>query len=272
VVTDDLRHYCRNPRCKMKLAEPVENIHFAFCSPSCHASFYRRHCLVCEQELAPGPDHRKFCKKPRCKSKHRQFPHVYDFPGHSSQKARRASETPIKSGSFWCDKEGRGWRWEVSYERWQVRRDDWEVHRDDYEVRDGDWEIRPDEHRLLDRDGKLVAGFVPAQTGYRIFHPWTGQHADTFEAAKRMAISLALANLPLEPKFAERIARLNELPSDPPQYLLPHTATYLAGLAAVAAGIEAPSIAPDGSPADTDLELRPNLADIDIPTFLLRTS
>jgi hypothetical protein len=161
-----------------------------------------------------------------------------------------------------------GWRWEVSYEHWQVRRDDWEEHRDHYETRDGDWVAREDEYRLLDRDGKLVAGFVPAQTGYRIFHPWTGrlERADTLEDAKRLAISLALANLPLEPGLAARLAKINELPPDPPQHLLPHTATYLADLAAGMAGAEAPSIVPDGAGSlgiATDVDLK-------MPSFLER--
>jgi hypothetical protein len=36
-----LRHHCRNPRCRKKLKEPVENLHKAFCTSGCHFSFYR---------------------------------------------------------------------------------------------------------------------------------------------------------------------------------------------------------------------------------------
>jgi hypothetical protein len=61
----------------------------------------------------------------------------------------------------------------------------------------------------------------------------------------------------LEPKSAERLARLNELPPDPPQTLLPWTATYLAGLAAVKS--EAPSIVPDLPSEGGDLEIPPFL-------------
>jgi hypothetical protein len=37
--------------------------------------------------------------------------------------------------------------------------------------------------------------------------------------------------LPLEPALSARLAKINELPPDPPQHLLPNTATYLEGLA-----------------------------------------
>jgi hypothetical protein len=182
----------------------------------------------------------------------------------ASKSAIETEKLAPLSAPFWRDSTGRGWRWEVREQRWQVRRDDWEEHRDHYQERDGDWVAREDEYRLLDRDGKLVAGFVPDQTGYRIFHPWTGrlQRADTLEDAKRLAISLALANLPLEPALAERLAKLNELPPDPPQHLLPWTATYLAGLAAATSVVEpAPSIVPDAIAAGDPL---------DIPEFLRR--
>jgi hypothetical protein len=66
----------------------------------------------------------------------------------------------------------------------------------------------------------------------------------------------------LEPKSGERLARINELPPDPPQTLLPWTATYLAGLAAVKS--EAPSIVPD--------DARPITDNLEIPAFLRRAA
>jgi hypothetical protein len=39
----NLRHYCR--KCRSKLAEPTDNERQAFCSPGCHASFYRNRLL-----------------------------------------------------------------------------------------------------------------------------------------------------------------------------------------------------------------------------------
>jgi hypothetical protein len=50
-MMSDLRRMCRNPRCRCKLAQPVDNEHHGFCSPGCHAGFYRKHCLVCEQPI-----------------------------------------------------------------------------------------------------------------------------------------------------------------------------------------------------------------------------
>jgi hypothetical protein len=48
-VTTELRHRCRNQRCRCKLPEPVENLHRAFCCRSCFEQFYRTRCLVCEK-------------------------------------------------------------------------------------------------------------------------------------------------------------------------------------------------------------------------------
>src|SRR5262249_36386247 len=45
------KHYCRNPRCRMKLPASVENEHHAFCCRGCHSSFYRSRCLVCEDQM-----------------------------------------------------------------------------------------------------------------------------------------------------------------------------------------------------------------------------
>ena len=44
----EVRHYCRNPKCRSKLKTPVENPREAFCALGCHSAFYRKRCLVCE--------------------------------------------------------------------------------------------------------------------------------------------------------------------------------------------------------------------------------
>jgi hypothetical protein len=244
---NDLRHYCRNPRCKMKLAEPVSNDHHAFCTPGCHTQFYRKRCLVCERPFAEVDEGRsalvgarpirrletrRFCC-PKCAAVYRQSPEIYRFRARTPGAHAVASETPVK----WAFKGGpkSGWRWEAT----------------------------EDEHRLLDRDGEMVAGFVPAQTGYRVFHPVAVplQQADTLEGAKRLAISLALARLPLDQRTADRIAKANELPETLPQNLMAQTERYLAGLAQVWANTS-PSIVPD--------EANPAIDD-EIPAFLVRT-
>jgi hypothetical protein len=89
-----LRHYCRFERCRSRLAAPVENTHRAFCTRSCHSSFYRHRCLVCEKDLPKGPANRKICKSAKCRSEYRRFSHVYHFAGN----VQRPLETSIKSG------------------------------------------------------------------------------------------------------------------------------------------------------------------------------
>jgi hypothetical protein len=39
---EELRHYCRNPRCRSKLPNPIANPREAFCARGCHGSFYRK--------------------------------------------------------------------------------------------------------------------------------------------------------------------------------------------------------------------------------------
>jgi hypothetical protein len=206
------RHYCRNPRCRSKLAEPVDNDRRAFCAPGCHASFYKRRCLVCEKEFAPkarGAPQR-LCKSAKCRAEYRRFPHAYTFCNASVAPtagiAEKGLKTSIKSGSFWRDRQGRGWRWEQF----------------------------GDEHSLSNREEDVQARLIPAGDLYIVrLSPGIDYGVpSSLEDAKRRAISLALARLSLEPKSAERLARINELPPDTPQTLLPWTATYLAGLAA----------------------------------------
>ncbi len=80
-MTDALRHYCRNSRCRTKLREPVENEHAAFCCRGCFEQFYRSRCAVCERDLSRDPMTgeelgRKFCGQ-KCQREHRRFPRVY---------------------------------------------------------------------------------------------------------------------------------------------------------------------------------------------------
>jgi hypothetical protein len=229
-----MRHYCRFDRCRSKLAEPVDNERRAFCTPGCHSSFYRQRCLVCEKPIVGGRENRRFCKGDKCAAKHRQNPEIYRFWGIVSPSQVKASEVPVKWAFKSGVRTGRGWRWDQCGE----------------------------EHWLLDRE-EVLARVIPDGGGQIVrLSPGIDYGVpSTLDDAKRLAISLALARLPLEPKSAERIARINELPPDPPQYLLPHTGTYLAGLAKV--GTESPSIVPD-VPLDGDT--------LDIPAFLVRES
>jgi hypothetical protein len=218
-----MRHYCRNPRCKMKLAEPVDTERRAFCTPGCHASFYKSRCVVCEKDLPKGPANRRLCKSVKCRAEYQRFPHLFVVaernPGKDTGNRKRPSKTSIKTGSFWCDKEGREWRWEQF----------------------------GDEHWLFNRDEDVQARLIPAGDLYIVrLSPGIDYGRLPLDDAKRQAISLSLGRLPLEPKYAERLAKINELPPDPPQNLVPWCADYLAGLAELDA--ESPSIVPDDTP------------------------
>jgi hypothetical protein len=68
--TQTLRHYCRNPRCRMKLTAPVVNPHKAFCTRGCHSSFYLKRCVVCEKSIEQPKrgGRRLVCKKAKCRT------------------------------------------------------------------------------------------------------------------------------------------------------------------------------------------------------------
>jgi hypothetical protein len=81
---NEARHFCRNPRCRMKLPAPVENLHKAFCTRGCHSSFYLRRCLVCEDRMIRKRSDQRFKSgHGKCEAEYRRFPHVYDFRGPS---------------------------------------------------------------------------------------------------------------------------------------------------------------------------------------------
>ena len=64
----ELRHRCRNPRCRSKLPAPVTNPREAFCARGCHSSFYRRRCLICEREMERKNERQLVCGKRRCRN------------------------------------------------------------------------------------------------------------------------------------------------------------------------------------------------------------
>jgi hypothetical protein len=76
---EDLRHHCRNPRCRMKLTAPVVNPHRAFCT-------------------------RKLCRRPKCEGRYRKNSAHYSFLGADTTSAanalRSAQFTGIKSADF----------------------------------------------------------------------------------------------------------------------------------------------------------------------------
>jgi hypothetical protein len=52
--TAELRHRCRNPKCRLKLPDTVSNPRDAFCARGCHGSFYLRRCRICEDPIEQG--------------------------------------------------------------------------------------------------------------------------------------------------------------------------------------------------------------------------
>jgi hypothetical protein len=89
----ELRHYCRNPKCRSKLPNPIANPKEAFCARGCHSSFYRRHCLVCECPIEqPKRGSRQLCKKSKCRN---VFQGGFDGGRyHGSPSAKLISKTP----------------------------------------------------------------------------------------------------------------------------------------------------------------------------------
>jgi hypothetical protein len=93
----DLRHRCRNPRCRMKLPAPVENEHHAFCTRGCFDQFYRARCLVCESPLRN--DRRTYCPKPnRCGAEARKWPRKYLYPQNRKLASKSAHSAGLKTG------------------------------------------------------------------------------------------------------------------------------------------------------------------------------
>jgi hypothetical protein len=64
----EVRHYCRNPRCRMKLPEPVVNSREQFCCRGCYQGFYRFRCLLCEEPMQRKTERRQVCSKVKCRS------------------------------------------------------------------------------------------------------------------------------------------------------------------------------------------------------------
>jgi hypothetical protein len=92
--------YCR--RCRSKLAEPVENLHAAFCCRGCWNQFYRSRCIVCEESFHQPKRgrRREVCLRRTCKAALRENPDFYRPFGTNGEKLRKtgASRT-LLSGS-----------------------------------------------------------------------------------------------------------------------------------------------------------------------------
>ena len=178
-MTIALRHSCRH--CRIKLAEPTENLRRAFCARGCYRSFYRSRCRVCETPIRRKNEQQKVCGK-ECKAELRRFPQAHSWPeGRGSYlptlDARRASETVEKSASKSASTP---------------------THRC---LRDWSWTSETGgELELHDREGKLLARLEHNRDCYRLTHPRTFPilcwRDDGEDMAKHRAEAIALNNLP----------------------------------------------------------------------------
>jgi len=89
--TETLRHYCRDPRCRSKLASPVSNPREAFCTRGCFNSFYLRRCVACEGPIARKREDQKVCRKAKCRNGWRAG---LGFGRYATSPAKLVSETP----------------------------------------------------------------------------------------------------------------------------------------------------------------------------------
>jgi len=122
-VTQSLRHYCRNPRCRSKLSARVSNPREAFCARGCHSSFYRKRCVACEQPMERKRESQQLCGRRKCEGQfktlkahmmlgrhHPSTPTENAGPVNDPGAAVDASGNPIKPGTFSPLKIDRAWR------------------------------------------------------------------------------------------------------------------------------------------------------------------
>jgi hypothetical protein len=104
------RHYCRNPRCRTKLAVSVSNPRDAFCTRGCFDSFYLHRCLICEApiEQAKRGRPRLICKKAKCRAAFRSNLCLGLWVASSA--AINSSEVPDSIGPKPPLKPDRAWR------------------------------------------------------------------------------------------------------------------------------------------------------------------
>jgi hypothetical protein len=106
--TETLRHYCRNPRCRMRLPNPVGNEREAFCTKGCYRGFYRHRCLVCEQPIERKNENQLVCGKRKCRNALQGGLNFGRY--HASSSVMHPLGKSIKSGVKTAPGGGRRWR------------------------------------------------------------------------------------------------------------------------------------------------------------------
>jgi hypothetical protein len=115
----ELRHYCRNPRCRSKLPAPIANPREAFCARGCHGSFYRKRCLVCEASMERKTERQLICGKRKCRNALKGG----EIPGRYHTPARVVSimKTPDFIEPKVAPKTDRGVDWAIAVNRARIR-------------------------------------------------------------------------------------------------------------------------------------------------------
>jgi hypothetical protein len=111
MFVEELRHRCRNPRCRLKLPAPVSNPREAFCARGCHTQFYRKHCMACEQPMERKRESQQLCGHRKCRNQFAALKAHFSLGRyHPSSPALDVSRNPTKTGIFSPVKSDRGWR------------------------------------------------------------------------------------------------------------------------------------------------------------------
>jgi hypothetical protein len=107
----NMRHRCRNPRCRGKLETPAENAHDAFCCRGCYAGFYRTRCLVCEESIVRPASNQFLCGRRKCRNDFRRDPSRYLSGRYRDAGLRHSnSKNSIKSKAIWQIESSEAWQ------------------------------------------------------------------------------------------------------------------------------------------------------------------
>jgi hypothetical protein len=113
------RHYCRNPRCKMKMPHPVENDRSAFCCRGCYQQFYRTRCLICEEPIARQNESTRICGKRKCRAALQAGHGLGRY--YVPRTRTKASKKPVNTAPAGAPADGRGIEWAIAVNRTRIR-------------------------------------------------------------------------------------------------------------------------------------------------------
>ncbi|HEY2108096.1 MAG TPA: hypothetical protein VGH29_20025 [Candidatus Binataceae bacterium] len=113
------RQYCRNPKCRMKLAKPAVNERNAFCAAGCKRQFYRFRCFVCEEPMERKTEEALICGKRKC---HAGLDALRRLSGYEPPwQARALSKKPVYKGFYPPAERDRGIGWAIAANSARIR-------------------------------------------------------------------------------------------------------------------------------------------------------